>query len=184
MLKHHIENFFRWKCASDILALDIFPNAKEVTESLGAFFAVRNHVISPTKLKELSDSNIALVSVGDGNTPRTAATFAFRTAWTCYSIDPRLKKTDWPIKRLTCLKRRVEEDTLDLTSFEQVIIVMVHSHATIKNTLKHIKGRKIHLVCIPCCVLQDIPDKSFIGYKDSGIWSEKNDVKIWLNIVE
>jgi hypothetical protein len=138
------------------------------------------HVVAPLDLK-LNDPKIAVVCVGDGVVPRTAATFAFRSNWICYSIDPLMRKLDWPVKRLVCQKRRIEEEALDLTAFDQVMIVLVHSHASIKNTLDHIKGKIRHLVAIPCCVIQDIPNATYLGYKDTSIWSEKNTVKIWLN---
>ncbi len=49
--QRYIEEFFKLnKSASDMLQLNVFPNAKEVTESYAAFNAVR------TKLKyDLSD---------------------------------------------------------------------------------------------------------------------------------
>lgn len=180
-MKQHIQSFVKWKCASDILALKIFPNAKEVTESIGAYSAVKNHMLHKIGAEFISPK-IAVVCVGDGVTPRTGSIFAFRSAWTCYSIDPNLKMLNPPIKRLICLKRRIEDEILDLTDFDQVIIVMVHSHATIKNTLRSIKGKRLHLVCIPCCVMQDIPNVTYLGYKDTSIWSPKNEVKIWFDV--
>ena len=127
------------KSAADMLHLGLFPNAKEITESYAAFNAVR------TKFKqyELSDPNVTVVSVGDGRTPRTAALFAFRTKWNCISIDPLLdtkKISYWEenIKRLKCYPNKVED--LDLM-YEKLVIVMVHSHANLRNTLDHIRSR-------------------------------------------
>lgn len=165
--------------ASDMLHLGIFPNAKEITESYGAFNAVR------TKLKQykLGDPEVTVVSVGDGRTPRTATLFAFRTKWQCVSIDPLLNKNKIPywesnIQRLKCYPNMVED--LDLI-YDKLIIVMVHSHANLINTLDHIRAPVRSVVGIPCCKAykHEIRPKE---YRDAGIWSPKNLVKVWRTI--
>lgn len=184
-MRHHVGKFIKWECCSQILGIrpKLFPNAKEITESVGAYSGVTNHIVTPLGLK-LNDTNIAVVCPGDGVVPRTAATFAFRSKWSCFSIDPNMKKLDWPIERLTCERRRIEEKVLDLSNFEHVIICMVHSHANLKRTLENIRGKRVHLLVMECCVLQDLNDVPYIGYKDTGIWSPKNEVKIWLDLNE
>lgn len=105
--QRYIEEFIKLnKSASDLLLLNVFPNAKEITESYAAFNAIRS------KLKfDLSDPNVAAVCVGDGYSPRTAALLAFRTNFQCISVDPGLNKNKidfWTthIQRLTCIPKK------------------------------------------------------------------------------
>lgn len=176
-ISKHMRHFIAYNCAEDILARKIFPNGKEITESMAAFEGVRKHIVRSDKL--LKKKDITLVSVGDGNTPRTAALFAFLTKWQCVSIDPNMKEgIDWEVDRLKIYKSRVED--LDL-HYDDVIIVGVHSHATMKATLFNITGDRRSLLAIPCCVpYRDYPPT--IEYRDYAIWSPKNTVKIWRNI--
>jgi len=176
----YIEEFFHLnKSAADMLMLGVFPDAKEVTESYAAFNAVRN------KLKfDLSDPHVTAISVGDGHTPRTATLMAFRTNWKCISLDPGLDEKRIPIweskvDRLTCLKKAVEDVNMD---FDKVVILCVHSHADIHSTLDHIKGKSRALVGIPCCVSYDYEIEPDYDYLDAGIWSPKNNVKVWRSI--
>ncbi len=179
-MKKHIEEFFKLKCAPDLLAWKLFPNAKEVTESMAAFEAVRNIVMTRAGINYKS-TNVKLICVGDGVVPRTAALFATRTAWDCYSIDPMMRDFQYPVKRLQTYKNKIEE--LDFNFKDDIIVIVcVHSHATIKNILAHIHGKERHLVTIPCCVPHVISNKSYIGYADANIWSEKNEIKVWINI--
>ena len=174
----YLNELFRLKCSSDLIKLGLFPNAKEWTESCGVYHAARNFLEIPFK-----NPNIGLVSVGDGVSPRTGALFAFRSAWTCYSIDPNMRMDKkYDIDRLFCLANRIEEVQLDLSKFEQTVIVMVHSHATVENTLKTIKADKLHLICLPCCVPQELPNIPFIGYRDSNVLSPKNEIKVWKDL--
>lgn len=180
-MKRYINEFVRLSCAADILALKLFPNAKEITESMAAYQAVRSHIVG-RNVEEYGKSDIAAVCVGDGHTPRTAALFAFRTAWMCYSIDPNLRKTDWCIKRLICYDTKIEDIVLDLRHFRQVILLMVHSHAGLTTTLKHVLAHRLDVVAIPCCVPMEIPKRHYIGYEDYNIWSPQNTVKVWLDV--
>jgi len=192
--RRYIDEFIRqYKIAADLLQLGIYPDAKEITESYGAFNAVKKYL----KQYDMNDPGVTLVSVGDGRSPRTAALFAFKTKWNCISIDPGLdvSKTDmWEssIKRLTCIPKKVE-DILDYGPmyFKKVVIVAVHSHADMGETLKTIIGNPLRsLVAIPCCFPWGSPTKNLDGksfapsteYNDSGIWSPKNRVKVWKNI--
>lgn len=179
-MRRYIEEFFKMRCAADLLGMELFPNAKEVTESMAAFDAVRTHIIASTDYKR---RDIALVCVGDGHSPRTGALFALRTNWDCYSIDPALRTEKcWPVKRLTVLKRKVEDAVLDLSEKAMAIIVCVHSHATLKATLSNIVCGTKHLVTIPCCVPHELPGVPFLGVRDHNMWSEKNLVKIWKDV--
>jgi len=176
----YLNEFIKYdKSARDMLALGLFPNAKEITESSSAL----NAVLSKLKFYDRADPNVTLVSVGDGRTPRTAALFAFRTKWQCISIDPQLKQEKIPyweqnVERLKCYPNKVED--LDLC-FKKCVIVAVHSHADLHSTLQHIRGEVRSMVAIPCCVSynHELKPKEF---RDAGIWSPKNLVKVWRSI--
>lgn len=176
-LTKHMNRFLKYDCKLDIFERELFPNGKEITESMAAFDGVRKHIIKADSI--LKNRNITLVSVGDGNTPRTAGLFAFLTKWECISVDPLMKNEDWDVKRLTTYKSRIEE--LDL-EYKNVIILGVHSHADMKATLDHIKGTASRsMLSIPCCVPYNYIEPDLI-YNDYGIWSPKNEVRIWRDI--
>jgi hypothetical protein len=182
----YIEEFVRLNCAPELLEHNLFPNAKEITETLSCYDAVRQHIWNETSP---SDPNILFYCVGDGHVPRTGAMFAMRTRWTCISIDPELRfgnksYSAYPkINRLYTYKDRVEaiEEPFTDLSNRIVVIGLVHSHADIEKTYDQLKGRDTYIVSIPCCVKQNtihgkLPD---IEYVDEAIWSTKNTVKIW-----
>ncbi|EEY62651.1 uncharacterized protein PITG_14429 [Phytophthora infestans T30-4] len=82
-------------CAPALLQHGLFPDAKEVTESMALFNAVRRYIEPKSEEESLkiNGKHDGIVVVGDGNTPRTAAMFAFRMrGWKCYSVDPAMEK--------------------------------------------------------------------------------------------
>lgn len=165
----YVEEYFKLNSAMDMFPL--FPNVKEVTESMGAFHAV----VSRLGWKALSDRTMSLIAVGDGSTPRTAGLFALRSAWDCWSVDPALKNKLWGVRRLNLVPKKIED--AELPPMASSIMVAVHSHAPI---IMRPEWNVKMVVAIPCCFRQDIegtfPDEE---YKDRGIWSPKNLVKIW-----
>ena len=171
------------------MAFKVFPQraaAKEITESMAAFNAVRKIVMPNTGIR-YNDENVFVFAVGDGHRPRTGALFAMRTKWRVISVDPEMNilGRDSEIKRLTAFKKKIEDCNFIHESplFSTAIIVLVHSHTTVPACLKSVTGfTRRHVVSIPCCVPQDIPKKVFYGYADKGIWSEKNQVKVWLDV--
>lgn len=185
-INKYLAEYIKLKCCPDLSMNKMWPNAKEITESMGAFSAVRNYVFTEEDSKErdqhLKRKDIKLLSVGDGRTPRTAALFALRTKWDCYSIDPQLNtEKTWPYKRLHLYKNRIDDLKFKFPD-HTVIIVMVHSHAKIDITLNSITGKERHLVTIPCCMPHILVNTPYIGYTDFHIASDKNEVKIWRNI--
>ena len=174
-LFRYMNRFFGLKCAPDLLLTKVFPNAKEITESSGAFWAYMEHLKDDFPL---DDEDIHIVCVGDGVTPRTATMFAFRTKFNCVSIDPALRTNAYGVDRLHCISKRVEEVDLH---YPKVIIVAVHSHAKMDATLDHITGDKRAMIAIPCCVKYDDIEPD-VMYNDVGIWSTKNTIKIWKSI--
>lgn len=182
--QHRYMNEFvqQYKSAADLLALEIYPDAKEITESASALHAVFKYL----RQYDPKDPNVTLVSVGDGKQPRTAALFAFKTKWNCVSIDPGLDRNKIPlweskIQRLTCIPCKVED--YGIYTWKKVVIVAVHSHADMKTTLDHIIGSEERsLISIPCCIPWNYGPKPYREYLDAGIWSPKNRVKVWKTI--
>lgn len=181
MANSYINQFIsRYKCAADMLAIGLFPNAKEITESMSMYHAVKKYLPE----YKLDDRDVDLFSVGDGSTPRTAGLFAFMTAWQCFSIDPNLSNKDWErkIRRLVVYKERVE-NIIPWNSCKPIIIVNVHSHAKLDLVLPAIRSTKQRaVVVLECCVKMDIPGKPHIGYIDQNVWSPMNQVKIWKDV--
>lgn len=172
----HINDLVACKCFPDLLTRDLFPNAKELTESMSVYHYARYHL---RELYPLKDLGVTLVSVGDGCTPRTAALFAFRSAWQCISIDPRLRDKDWDTQRLLASRCRVEEVNL---KFHRVVIVAVHSHASLAATLDHVRGYRRALIALPCCVKVDIRTPPTVRKRDLGVWSPRNELWAWHDI--
>lgn len=138
------------------------------------YSAVRKYVCD-----DFRNPKIALVSVGDGASPRTAGLFAFRSAWTCYSIDPNLKDgRGWEqkIKRLHCWETRIEE--FPGVVHDKLIVVMVHSHAPIEAVVAKFPDAFAYL-SMPCCVPHTLRHRAYIGVDDTDINSPKNTIKIW-----
>ncbi len=170
----YIDELLHLTCAPDLLELKMFPNSKEVTESMAAYNAVRKYCDVPW-----GDPDVRLVDVACGHTPRTAALFAFRSRWQCIAIDPLLNKTQYNVKRLTCYKNKIEDVELP-PHHGTTVITAVHAHVSLHTILNIVKSHKIFLIAMPCCVPLELeggqPD---IQYEDMGIWSDKRVVKIW-----
>lgn len=85
----YVDEFLGLRCAPELLEMRLFPNGKEITESMSAYSAARKYV-SCLPGFALNDPNVSVICVGDGHQPRTATLFAMRTAWSTYSVDPLL----------------------------------------------------------------------------------------------
>lgn len=185
----HITTFMRWRCASDLLTLGLFPDAKELTESVAAYQAVMRYC---SFLED--DSSVTCICIADGSTPRTASLFAFMTKWQVVSIDPALREKSFEkwksINRLELSKTLVEDMPSKLA--DKVVIVGVHAHnyeqrppkGVIKNILASavtkVTAKEYFVATLPCCHDLQIPGRTpSIEYFDPGIWSEKNLVRIW-----
>ncbi len=187
----YLSEFIRCKCSSDLIQLKYFPNAKEVTESFGAYNALRRYLQDDFPLN--SKNTIAVV-VGDGGRPRTGATFAFRTNWAVHSIDPNVFKTTMDIgefkkvkevERLFVYRRRIEKINAELLNIKNkdLLIVCVHSHASLSDCLKVLKTNgKRTIISMPCCKKDDLNIEPTITYDDISINSEKRTVNIYKNV--
>jgi hypothetical protein len=173
----YADDFWALSCAPDLLTNGLFPNFKEMTESFAAYHAVRRHIPFDPQ-----DGDVTVAVIGDGNTPRTAATFAFRSAWQCISIDPRLKQTSWPIRRLECIAKRIEN--VGKRAFKKLVVVAPHSHAPLDAALEVFSAKGRHVVALPCCVDQIIPGRPIpdLKYDDWGIWSPARAVMVWRDV--
>jgi len=163
------------KCFVDMLALGMFPNAKEVTESFAIYNAVRQYC--PWKM---NDPFITLVSIGDGKSPRTASVFAFRSAWQTVSVDPRFgfNGPHPRVKRLTLVKSKIEDWYFQ--SPHQVVIVACHSHAPWQIALERVRGSEVMAVAMPCCYSHQLKIKPDYEYEDQACWSAKRRISIWM----
>lgn len=173
----HLHRFFRLNTAPLLMGQRVFPNLKEVTESMGAFVAIHNHLMPHV---DRNSNDVDVYCVGDGHSPRTAALIACLTKWNCHSIDPQMRNKKWDFKRLTTYKSKVQDVSFTGKENKTAIIVCVHSHASLKDSVKSINGYgTTYLVNIPCCVKPDLGQQPFVSYLDYGIHSEKREVSIY-----
>jgi hypothetical protein len=172
-VKHarYIDEFVRLTCAPDLLKHNLFPNGKELTESMGMFAFVRKYlwdVLRP------DDSRVNVMVVGDGHRARTGAMFAMRTRWHVVSIDPAMTPV-YGINRLSCVPVKVETlDPVDLGPFS--LLVTVHSHAPLDKMLATLDTA--YWVDMPCC--QDTMGGWSRQVEDPSIWSPKNKLYLYV----
>jgi len=170
----YVDAFIRLKCAPDLLLMNLFPNTKEITESMAAYDAVRKYCPDYT----LGDPGVTVAVIGDGASPRTGAIFAYRSKWRVLSIDPQLhNKPIWSkIARLSSYPEKVQDVALTAD-----IAVLVHAHV-ILDSIAHLNPSII--VAMPCCVNQDyfLRIKPDIIFTDWGVHSPKRTINIWKDL--
>lgn len=177
----YINSFVTSKCAPDLLLNGLFPNGKEVTESWAMFEATRH--LGPGF--EWNNRNVICYVIGDGHVPRTAAMFAYRTAWMCVSVDPLLVPKKYDIDRLILHRCKIENIEPQTIQVLNTLIVLPHSHAKIKDCLRMITTISDNraVISMDCCVNQIIPDHTpDVEYADENVWSPKNIVRIWRSV--
>jgi len=172
----YLNEFVQMRCAPDLLKAQIFPDAKEISESMGMYSAMRD--ILPHLGWQWADPSISIVVVCDGHTPRTAALFAMRSKWQTYSIDPCLRNRQWNINRLTCYRCKVEACPLVVTG--KTVLIMPHAHVNISDCLNVVPNVNA-VIALPCCFPITWDKEPYREYVDENIHSEKNTVKIWIN---
>ncbi len=183
----YMNEFVQLSCAPELLEAKIFPNAKEITESMGMFHAALWDSPATALTTErpgmsaCGENHIAVV-VGDGSTPRTGALLAYRTRWDVYSIDPNLKEKDWHIKRLTTLVSKAEDiDKLNCEG-RRCYVFFPHSHAPMAKALERIVNwSERRVIAMPCCyeIEGSWARRPHIAYQDLRVTSPKNWVHIW-----
>lgn len=178
----YFDQLLRLRCREDLLANRVFPDAKELTES----FAAADAVLHKANL-DPADTDITAVVVGDGTTPRTAATLALRTPWRVVSVDPALRLDvvqKWPrrIDRLEVVPVAVQ--TLEVGLSGRCVVVVVHAHVGLDESIRSVErcsGDVVAAVAIPCCGwLHEAPGLTVVAdYEDWGIWSPERRVITW-----
>lgn len=180
--QRYINDLLASKCGPDMLALKLFPNAKEITESYGCYYGIGQH-LQELGL-EFGDPKVNLISIGDGGTPRTSALFAFKSRWNCYGVDPEFNMDKWrgsKVDRLSVHKNRIQDCKFEFD--DPCVLIFCHAHVRIDESLKSIKSPRIVVLAIPCCVPLYIAGKPHdIEYRDPYIGSPHNLIKIWKNL--
>jgi hypothetical protein len=186
-MSRYLDEFVRFSRSPELLSLRLFPNAKEVTESFGAYAAVREHL-----QLDFGDPSIRVLAVGDGFVPRTAATFAMRSRWTCFSVDPNMRDRGWSrkVERLHAYREKIlplggwyVPDEFAF-SFSRCVLVCVHSHASLWQSILSARGlaTKVSVVSIPCCVKHDYQMVADAVYEDREITSPARTVHVWRDV--
>jgi hypothetical protein len=188
----YLDEFVRLKCAPDLLALRIFPNAKEITESMSAYQAVVQHIVGANPRQRsfvgggeiaLDDPTVTVAIIGDGHNPRTGALFAMRSAWKVASVDPLMRPwRSGRVHRLSAFTAKV--GALKFRAPGPLIIVGVHSHARLDDALAGLTSAigVRHVVSLPCCVDQVIEGRTpDVDYDDEDSFSEARRVLVWRN---
>ena len=193
----YVDKLFSLDCFHDLVRLQVFTSAKDVSESMAALQATRDIV---------NDDTICLC-IGDGSTPRTAVLACYLRPWTSVvSIDPALK-AEWVgyepngVRNLTCfagtLLSFMENLRTDnrsqvlgkLGPAKQLVILLVHSHArfigdcSIRSVRVQFGSPPTTIVSLPCCTrfrhTEDLHFAPTIQYDDDCVFSACRTVQIW-----
>lgn len=177
----YIQRFLGLNSAADMLNLKLFPNAKEVGESMAMFYAVTEKIKVWDKRIKQDSNNVNIVVVGDGVSPRTACLFNFLTKWNTWSIDPNMRLVSYDnVKRLTVIPDKIENVKLQFDDDQIVIIILPHSHAPVFQCWDNIQANQKWLIKMPCCTHDNL---NFPGYyyRDPFAITAKNEIYIWSN---
>ena len=180
----HLDRWVKRRCAADLLALGLYPNTKEISESEGmAWWAMHAFGWSA------GDETVGAVVVADGTTPRTGALIAFTTTWCVASVDPNLHQK-WEtrtVQRLDVVRHRIEQapGAPGLAAARKVVVVAPHSHARLPDAVAYARrcapeAERITAVALACCRDQSLPGRTCDRrVRDLAIWSPHNVVQIW-----
>ena len=180
----YVDFFLALECVGILTATGAYPNAKEISETIGVFEAARLRL----GLAYARDDVLA-VCVGDGVMPRTAAYVAYLAHWKAISVDPLLRLQDPRLvsfaartRRLEMHARRIEETPIDATGFRDVVFLFVHSHASLRAaaaSLRGAEGARIHAVSMPCCFGDDLGLAPTEIFDDPNVLSVKRTIQIY-----
>lgn len=162
----------------------LFPNAKEVSESVAVWHALRDRVlpalggVDVAALDADGRRRPAIVVVGDGSRPRTAALCAHLlagcaggSAWDCVSVDPmahydsasgraflsaRAAVTADDVAAWRCLPRLVVvRDKVQAVTIaaSAAVVVMMHCHTSLADAVAAVDAScgVVGVVACPCC---------------------------------
>lgn len=172
----YINEFIGLKCAPDLLALKLFPNAKEITESFSAWHAIKRYC----GIELIKDRKVLAVDVACGTMPRTAALLAHLTPWSCHAVDPKVRadRTSLQrVRRLQCHQSTIQD--FPVVHHGTVVMTAVHPHVKVKDLLGAVRAPRTVLVSIECCVPQRYREPPALEYQDQFCWSPKRTVRVW-----
>lgn len=261
----HLDEFLLLKCAPDLLTLKLgFTSAKEITESIACWSALRKHVLPVLKKWEKEEEKAAasdavagvivasvaadtakfvgiasagqppaaegsgsiqnaagrpaataaaspydrdaIIVVGDGTKPRTAALCSFLTGgkYACISVDPGLHYDSvsdraflengrgitqvdvdrWAaVRNLTMVRARIQDISIPC---RRAIVVMMHAHVTNADAIGAIDASEgtIAMVTCPCCNWEPHQRQLFgqppnLEYSDPNLLSDKRLMRVW-----
>ena len=179
----YLDEFIRLRCAPDLLAHRLFPNAKEITESMAAWNAIRKCMRG-----QLDNPSVVVFDVASGVMPRTSGVIAHLTPWTVHAIDPELRADTESLQRINRLflhAVKVQDfELMDPPEYEYAIIVAVHPHVRVEHLVPLARyAKQAFIISIECCVPQVMPDTlSWVQrseHSDFGILSPKRTVRVW-----
>ena len=184
-------------CFPDIVALQAFTSAKDVSESMAALQAVSKYGVVP---KDHKTGRVKCLCIGDGSTPRTAVLACFMKKWeSVSSIDPVLK-ADWQgiepksIRGLVGFTGTIQEfvrnrENESKTAYDFLVLLCVHSHArlvdaaSVENIMMKYNNIPTTLVSLPCCPkfrsYRDVGRGPDIEYEDDCVFSACRKVEVW-----
>ena len=184
----YIDFFLKLNCATKLVSTGFYPNGKEISETQGAFEAVRH------KLKlDYKDESVAIVVVGDGYNPRTGYYVACMTKWKIFSVDPAMERDLSDItekikdrNNIQIFPKRIENCIFDMKAYSTVVLLFVHSHASLKasvNSLRMNHSTAIHAVSMPCCFDDDLGIPYDIKFDDPYVISVHRSLFIYKDIM-
>ena len=191
-----IDTFLGRECALDLLALGLYPDAKEISEAE----SMRRACVLKLNMRPGCSKTTAVI-VGDGKVPRLGALLAFTTRWNVFSIDPLMEfnPIEKGVRNLTVFKDKVQNiEKLDWGEQHpcRIVLCAPHSHVDfnigaqlIKNSIHDPKlVAVVNAVASPCCMTQKLFDRDgeevvcHQRYMDLGNWSTKASIMMWHHI--
>lgn len=176
----YLEAFLSLRCNTDLQILEVFPNIKEITESMAMATACWKLELDRKR------DDVTVVAVGDGCTPRTGALLAHMTKWNVVSVDPKLRVDAKyaSVKRLSLVATKIEDarSLHFLTHGNNVVLLACHSHASLQTSVDKILEAiplALGVVSMECCNADNLPVKPDVQYVDKNVWSPKNLVRVW-----
>lgn len=175
----YINDLIGSKCFADLLLTGFFKNAKELTTACAAFRAAhRLHL-------DFNSPNVAVICIGGGPLPATAAMFAFRTRWHCYSVDPKsvigYTNTMEAVQRVWQFKGPLRDFKI-LPGFADYVFVRLSNKCSTKeigDKVATIQSANVHGISVGCEKDHAPTHEPTHDYFDSGIWGSHQQVKIW-----
>ncbi|CAF4009531.1 unnamed protein product [Rotaria sp. Silwood2] len=205
----YLDEFLQLRCVSDLISMGLFPNAKEITETFAIWSALRRYIfpqLSTSTTSSIDNDRNAIIVVGDGMTPRTAALCAYLTKelWQCYSIDPMLQYDTYvdmtfinrrsittvdhckqwkSIRGLRMVRAKIQTVSIKC---RKAIVAMMHAHVTIEDAIAAVDASEgiIGIVTCPCCKWAPYQEE-WLGqtphyqYTDLRLLSAKNQMNVW-----